>query len=387
MSLIPPLRIVADENMPLVEPWFSGLADTITRLPGRNIQPQDLAAADVLLVRSVTQVNEALLAGSTVKFVGSATIGTDHIDQHWLRQAGITFAHAPGSNAQSVVDWLLSVLSRLQLDLDVPWWQKTIGVVGAGRVGSRVVERLRLLGATVLVCDPPLAERNGHQGFVDLDTLLSVSDILCLHAPYTREGAHATAGMINAERLDRMKPGAWLINAGRGPVVQSEPLLKVLQQQRIQAVLDVWPEEPRISQALLEAVYLGSPHVAGYSQEGKWAGTRMLAEAVYHDARLALPEPPAVPRAPRLDGRYFENTTPQRLGADLMLALYDPARDQVALAQSLQNGDVHPEAFDALRKAYPPRREIASARLVEVPQKCRSWLSQLGFNLATESSG
>lgn len=379
MSLLPPLRIVADENMPLVEPWFSGLATSIRRLPGRNIQPHDLAEADVLLVRSVTQVNEALLAESSVRFVGSATIGTDHIDQKWLAEAGIGFAHAPGCNAQSVVDWLLSVLSRLQLDFDLPWWQKTIGVVGAGHVGSRVVERLRLLGATVLVCDPPRAEREGQAGFVDLDTLLSVCDILCLHAPYTREGEHATAGMIDADRLARIKPGAWLINAGRGPVIQPEPLLQVLQDQRIQAVLDVWPEEPRIRQALLEAVYLGSPHVAGYSQEGKWAGTRMLAQALYQQVQRPLPHPPALPKAPRLDGRYFNDASPELMGAEMILALYDPARDYVALGQSLQNGQVHGPAFDALRKEYPARRELASARVEGVPEKAVDWLGRLGF--------
>ena len=381
MSLTPPLRIVADENMPLVEPWFSGLASSITRLPGRSIQPQDIATADVLLVRSVTQVNEALLAGSSVRFVGSATIGTDHIDQNWLAEAGIAFAHAPGSNAQSVVDWLLSVLSRLQLDLDIPWWQKTIGVVGAGHVGSCVVQRLRLLGATVLVCDPPRAEREGQEGFVDLDTLLSVSDILCMHAPYTRDGDHATAGMINADRLARMKPGAWLINAGRGPVIQSEPLLKTLQAQRIQAVLDVWPEEPRISQALLETVYLGSPHVAGYSQEGKWAGTRMLAEALYQHLQQPVPEAPTPPKAPSMDCRLFDDATPQSLGAELILSLYDPARDHVALGQSLSKGEVGAHAFDALRKEYPPRREIASAGVVGVPEKAGDWLGRLGFEV------
>lgn len=379
MNLISPLRIVADENMPLVEPWFSGLADSITRLPGRSIQAKDVATADVLLVRSVTQVNEALLVGSSVSFVGSATIGTDHIDEKWLAEVGIGFAHAPGSNAQSVVDWLLSVLSRLQLDLELPWWQKTIGVVGAGHVGSQVLQRLRLLGATVLVCDPPRAELEGSQGFVDLDTLLSVSDIVCLHAPYTRQGDHATAGMIDAERLARIKTGAWLINAGRGPVIQPEPLLRVLLEQRIQTVLDVWPEEPRIRQALLDAVYLGSPHVAGYSQEGKWAGTRMLAEALYQQLHQPLPDPPSLPKAPRLDGRYFDDSTPQQLGAEMILALYDPARDHVALTHSLINGEVSAQAFDALRKEYPPRRELASARVVEVPEKAREWLGRLGF--------
>ncbi|MHA7879205.1 MAG: 4-phosphoerythronate dehydrogenase [Saccharospirillum sp.] len=381
MTLNRPLRIVADENMPLVEPWFSGLAESITRLPGRTLRRQDLEHADVLLVRSVTPVNQALLADTPVRFVGSATIGTDHIDQSWLAEAGIAFAHAPGSNAQSVVDWLLSVQSRLQQDLDLPWWEKTLGVVGAGRVGSRVVERLRALGATVLVCDPPRAEREGTDGFTDLDTLLAVSDIVCLHTPYTRSGPHATAGMLNGERLARMKAGAWLISAGRGPVVESDALSQALQQQRIRAVLDVWPDEPVIAQALLEATYLGSPHVAGYSQEGKWAGTRMLAEALYADQQQPLPDAPTVPQAPRLDARFFDASTPEALGAELILALYDPARDHAALSHAAEQGRVSADAFDALRKAYPPRRELASARLVNVPEEAKDWLGRLGFGL------
>ncbi|MEP4546822.1 MAG: 4-phosphoerythronate dehydrogenase [Saccharospirillum sp.] len=377
----PGLHIVADENMPHVEPWFSGLAASLIRLPGRTLSRSDLMNADVLLVRSVTRVNAELLEGTPVRFVGSATIGTDHIDQDWLAEQGIAFHHAPGCNAQSVVDWVLSVLSRLHLDLELPWWQQTIGVVGAGNVGGKLVERLQSLGVRTLVCDPPRAEQGGQGGFVDLRTVLQASDIVCMHAPLTREGDHATEGMIGEEQFAWLKPGAWLINAGRGPVIQEPPLQAALEAGKLKAVLDVWPDEPRVSEALLSAVYQASPHVAGYSQEGKWTGTRMLAEALYPWASQPLPSGPDLPEGPMLDAHFFDADTPEQLGSELIQALHDPARDTVAMHYALDNGQIQPTTFDSLRKHYPKRRELAAARLANVPDESRQWLSKLGFAL------
>lgn len=377
----PGLRIVADENMPHVEPWFSGLAASLTRLPGRTLSRSDVMSADVLLVRSVTRVNAELLEGTAVRFVGSATIGTDHVDQAWLSEQGIAFHHAPGCNAQSVVDWVLSVFARLHLDLELPWWQKTIGVVGAGNVGGKLVKRLQTLGVRTLVCDPPRAEQGGQGGFVDLRTVLQASDIVCLHAPLTRAGRHATEGMIGEEQLAWLKPGAWLINAGRGPVIREAPLQAALDAGKLEAVLDVWPDEPLVSEALLSAVYQASPHAAGYSQEGRWTGTRMLAEALYLWANQPLPPGPELPEGPMLDAHFFNADTPETLGSELVQALHDPARDTVAMRYALDDGLVQPATFDSLRKHYPKRRELAAARLVNLPEQTRDWLSRLGFAL------
>jgi erythronate-4-phosphate dehydrogenase len=335
--------------------------------------------ADVLLVRSVTRVDAGLLDGTPVRFVGSATIGTDHIDQAWLAEQDIAFHHAPGCNAQSVVDWVLSVCSRLHLDLELPWWQQTIGVIGAGNVGSKLVGRLQTLGVRTLVCDPPKAAQSGQNAFVDLRTLLQASDIICMHAPLTKEGEHATAGMIGEEQLGWIKPGAWLINAGRGPVIREAPLQAALDAGKLNVVLDVWPDEPRVGGTLLNSVYQGSPHVAGYSQEGKWTGTRMLAEAVHHWADKPMPVGPDLPDGPKLDAHYFDANTPEQLGSQLIQALHDPARDTVAMRYALDDGKVHPSTFDSLRKHYPKRRELAAARLVNVPDDSRGWLDKLGF--------
>lgn len=375
------LRIVADENMPHVEPWFGALAANIRRVAGRSLSKADLMDADVLLVRSVTQVNQALLADTPVRFVGSATIGTDHVDSAWLAEQNIPFHHAPGCNAQSVVDWVLSVFARLHLDTDLHWWQKTIGVVGAGNVGGLLVKRLNAIGVRTLVCDPPRAEREGQAGFVDLETLLSAADILCMHAPLVREGDHPTLGMIGAEQLAKLKPGAWLLNAGRGPVIQEAPLQQVLDAGQIHAVLDVWPDEPRVSERLLNAVAHASPHVAGYSQEGKWTGTRMLAQALYDWAGEPLPQGPDLPAGPSLDAAFFNTDSPERLGSELVQALHDPARDTVAMHQSLSDGAIQPADFDLLRKQYPKRRELAAAQLKNVPTDALEWLGRLGFTV------
>lgn len=376
-----PLRIVADENMPHVEPWFSGLASSLVRKAGRSLTRTDLMQADVLLVRSVTRVDADLLAGTPVRFVGSATIGTDHVDQAWLSEQGIAFHYAPGCNAQSVVDWVLSIFSRFHLDFELPWWQQTIGIVGAGNVGGLLAERLKTLGVRLLVCDPPRAKREGTEGFVDLKTLLQASDIVCLHAPLVRDGEHPTLNMVGAAELDLMKPGAWLINAGRGAVIQEPSLQAALEAECIQAVLDVWPSEPRVAQKLLDRVYQASPHVAGYSQEGKWAGTRMLAEALHAWADVPVPEGPELPDGPQLDARFFNCDTPERLGSELVQALHDPARDTVAMHYEVVDGEIPPEAFDALRKQYPKRRELAAARLHNIPADARDWLARLGFRL------
>ncbi|TCS40818.1 4-phosphoerythronate dehydrogenase [Reinekea marinisedimentorum] len=373
------LRIVADENMPNVEAWFAPLASSIVRKPGRSLSSEDLAEADVLLVRSVTRVDQALLQGTPVKFVGSATIGTDHIDLPYLQSNNISFHHAPGCNAQSVCDWLLAVLSRLHLDHDLDWWQKTIGVVGAGNVGGKVVERLKLLGCRVLVCDPLRYEAGSLAEHTHLQTLLEFSDIVCLHTPHTRDGNHPTHHMIGQAQLEKMRAGSWLINAGRGPVIEPNALLAALSSGHIQSVLDVWPQEPLVPAALLNEVELASPHVAGYSLEGKFEGTRMLADALYCWAAAEQPAKVEAPKGLSLDVRAFECDDINEWLSNIVLAVYDPARDTVTMNLTAAGGDVQAEAFDQLRKSYPVRRELASTELTNIPEALLLRLEQLGF--------
>jgi len=375
------LRIVADENMPNVEAWFSHIAQSIVRKPGRSLTSADLLDADVLLVRSVTQVNQKLLDQTPVKFVGSATIGTDHIDQQYLQQVNIPFHYAPGCNAQSVTDWLLSVLSRLHVDHDLCWWQKTIGVVGFGNVGSRVVERLRAIGCRVLVCDPIKYDSGLLPDHIDLDELLRVCDIVCLHTPHTQVGKYPTDKMLGDAELNKMREGAWLISAGRGPVIDAQALERILVDGAIGAVLDVWPEEPVVSESLLEEVTLSSPHVAGYSLEGKYTGTQMLAQSLSDWHGITFSSEVALPVAFAIDALLYQRDDLDLWASQLVLAVYDPARDTTAMKLSVIDSKISSGMFDSLRKEYPTRRELASVTLKNVPNQLENKLIALGFSI------
>jgi erythronate-4-phosphate dehydrogenase len=373
------LRIVADENMPNVDAWFSDDAQSIIRKSGRTLTPEDLIDANVLLVRSVTQVNEALLSKSSIQFVGSATIGTDHIDQDYLADQNIAFHYAPGCNAQSVTDWLLAVLSRLHIDHDLDWWNQTIGVVGVGNVGSKVAERLERLGCNVLVCDPPKAEMGELDNHVGLDTLLEQADIVCFHTPHTQGGSCPTHQLVGSEQLAKLKLGAWLINAGRGPVFQEQALIDAVDAQQLNIVLDVWPTEPLVHKELLTRCHLASPHVAGYSLEGKFKGTEMLAQAVYHWAGHSGVKSVELPVGFKVDANLYKQNDLKKWASELVLAVYDPARDTATMLTSLHEGVIRSDTFDAMRKQYPTRRELASISLVNVPESLADWLIALGF--------
>ncbi len=282
------MKIVADENIPGVEALF-GAHGEVRLLPGRAIARQDVRDAEILLVRSVTRVDESLVRDTPVRFVGSATIGTDHLDLAGLRQRGIAVANAPGCNAEAVVDYVIASLSRARPD----WLGETVGIVGCGNVGRRLYRRLRALGVACRCYDPfltPAAQP-------DLCTFPEVLEvgILCLHTPLTREGPHPTHHLFDARTLARLRPGSLLLNAGRGAVVDNGALLEELRAGRIGAVLDVWEGEPAIDPALLQAVALGTPHIAGYSLEGRVRGTLMVYRAWCEWA--GLPEGDTEPEA------------------------------------------------------------------------------------------
>ncbi|MCD8514252.1 MAG: 4-phosphoerythronate dehydrogenase, partial [Nitrincola sp.] len=273
------IKIVADENIPALDPLFTSIGE-VKRVPGRRLSAADLEGADLLLVRSVTQVNHDLLKDSQVKFVGTATIGTDHIDQLCLQDMGISFASAPGCNADAVTEYVLSVLLHLAEEQGFLLTEKTVGIVGVGNVGSRLQARLSALGVQVMLCDPPRAIRENPEGFVPLEQLLQQADIVTLHTPLTREGDHATHHLLNSARLSQLKTNAILINAGRGAVIDNAALLAFsLDRDDVTLVLDVWEHEPRVDPLLASRVKIATPHIAGYTLEGKIRGTWMLYQA------------------------------------------------------------------------------------------------------------
>lgn len=359
------MRILADENIPLVEAFFGSFGE-IRRQPGRAFSADALAEADVLLVRSVTRVNADLLAGSPVRFVGTCTIGTDHLDQDYLAAADIAWTSAPGCNARGVVDYVLGSLLALAEVAGCRLDERCYGVVGAGQVGSRLVEVLRGLGCRVLVCDPPRQEREGGD-FVSLDEVLEHCDAISLHTPLSADGRWPTRHLLDAERLARLRPGAWLINASRGAVVDNAALHALLMRRPdVEAVLDVWEGEPLVDVALAERCRIATPHIAGYSLEGKARGTAQIYRAFC--AHLGLqPElelDSLLPEAWLPQLTLHADADPDWAVAALCRAVYDPRRDDADFRRSLRGGEPERRAeFDRLRKAYPPRREIPGLKV------------------------
>ena len=359
------MLIVADENIPLLDAFFAGFGE-IRRLPGRAIDAQAVRDADILLVRSVTTVDRALLEGSSVRFVGTCTIGTDHLDLDYFQQNAIHWASAPGCNARGVVDYVLGSLLTLAEIEGVELASRTYGVVGAGQVGGRLVEVLRGLGWTVLVCDPPREAAQGGD-FVSLDQLLKACDVISLHTPLSKVGELATWHLFDRERLNQLRPGAWLINASRGAVVDNTALREVLlEREDLQAVLDVWEGEPQVDIALAELCVLATPHIAGYSLDGKQRGTAQI----YAAFCAAIGQEPTVFLTDLLPEPWLaEVTLHAQTPADWALAMlcrgvYDPRRDDADFRRSLVvSGQEQRLAFDVLRKQYPARREIDGLRV------------------------
>lgn len=380
------MRILADENIPLVDAFF-GAFGPIRRLPGRAIDRAALGDAEVLLVRSVTRVDRALLEGSAVRFVGTCTIGTDHLDLDWFAEAGIAWSSAPGCNARGVVDFVLGSLLTLAEDEGVSPTTRTYGVVGAGQVGGRLVEVLRGLGWRVLVCDPPRQAAEGGD-YVDLETLLEQCDAISLHTPLDKGGAHPTHHLLGAAELARLKPGCWLINASRGAVVDNPALRDALRSRPdLRAVLDVWEGEPEVDPELAALCRIATPHIAGYSLDGKLRGTAQIYQAFCRarglEESVHLEELLPASWLPELT--LDASADPVWALAMLCRAVYDPRRDDADFRRSLV-GDAAQRrlAFDALRKHYPVRREIDGLRVRlqgEAPQLAQ-WVRALGAELA-----
>tara|TARA_R110000796_G_scaffold46008_5_gene111394 strand:+ start:21766 stop:22962 length:1197 start_codon:yes stop_codon:yes gene_type:complete len=398
------MHIVADENIPLLDGFFSTLGQ-ITTLPGRQISRHDLRSADVLLVRSVTQVNAELLQGTPVRFVGTCTIGTDHLDLPWLAAQGITAASAPGCNARGVVEYVLSCLLTLAERTGQDWRSRKVGIVGVGQVGSRLAATLQGLGVTTLLCDPP-RQACGTNGFVALDTLLSEADVISCHVPLTRDGADATWHLFDQKRLHSLRPGAWLINSSRGPVVDGLALEALLaERDDVQVVLDVWEQEPLVSRSLADRCALATPHVAGYSLDGKLRGTAQIYQALC--AFLGEPEQHKLDQLAPSDGvarltmaldleRSGSVNSGQVLEDEILRRalryVYDVRDDDARMRRMLLGaagtddyGQACRQGFDRLRRSYPLRRENPLLTLdfpAGAPERVRGMMHAAGFTLA-----
>lgn len=359
------MKIVADENIPLLTECFSGAGD-IVQLPGRAITARDLRHADALLIRSVTRVDAPLLAESSLKFVGTATAGVDHVDRALLARRGIGFASAPGCNATAVSEYVLCALDILAEKYNIDPGRRTFGIVGKGQVGSRLLATLQALGYQVLVHDP-LCEPVAGVAFVDLDELIRRCDVISLHTPLTTDGDYPTYHMIDRSRLAAMRPGTLLISAGRGAVVDNQALADCLEQgQDLKVVMDVWEHEPCVDVRLLRHVELASPHVAGYSLDGKVAGTAMIYRAFcqYFGLPARVRTAAITPLAPLRMICFSENSTGTSAASTALRAIYDIRRDDAWMRRlpALDAGAAR-EAFDRMRKTYPVRRELGTLKV------------------------
>lgn len=375
------MKIIADENIPCVTEAFSTLGD-VTLLSGRSMQANDVQDADVLLVRSVTRVDQELLAGSQVRFVGSATIGFDHIDRDYLESRGIGFATAPGSNAVSAAEYVVSCVLQLAGQCGFDPAGKTAGIVGCGNVGSRVRERLTVLGMRCLVNDPPLQAAGSHNDYVGLDAIFD-ADIVTLHVPLTRSGDWPTLHLADRDFLGKLKHNAILVNTARGAVVDNAALNELLVvRPDLTVVLDVWEGEPAINLALLDKVAIGTPHIAGYSLDGKLRGTEMIYLAACEFLQLA---PAWQPTAALPERKTFTLADAGSKVATLRQAVgfaYDASRDDARLRKLPQlDAAEQPHYFDRLRKQYPLRREFSETviRLAADNDRLVRTLRLLGF--------
>ncbi len=342
------MKLIVDDKIPFIKGEAEKLGEVVY-LPGSKISAADVKDADVVITRTRTHCNAALLTDSNVSFVATATIGFDHIDTAFMEQAGIAWTNCPGCNATSVAQYVESSLLVLAQDGLIDLNDCTVGIIGVGNVGKRVAERIEAMGCRVLLNDPPRAEKEAdfavHHS--ELATLLRECDVITIHTPLVTTGNHPTLHLADERFFLQLRKKPVLINAGRGEVVCTQALLDAIDNTRIRAaIIDTWENEPHINLELLSKVYIGTPHIAGYSADGKANGTRMSLEAIAgHFGRNAHFDV----RPPMLPADFCYNPE-GGIPADLRLRLYDPRRDSEALKQN-------PENFEALRGNYPLRRE------------------------------
>ena len=360
------MQLVVDEEIPFGREAFSHLG-SVTLLPGRAMSREALRDAQALIVRSVTRVDAALLAGTNVQFVGTATTGVEHIDREYLAARNIGFAAALGCNANAVAEYVLTALFVTARAKNLVLDGKTLGIIGAGRIGSIVDAKAPALGMQTLLHDPPLARATGDGRYRPLAETLE-ADFVTLHVPLTLDGPDATFHMIGADELARMAPSSILINTARGEVVDNAALLNALAGGTIGgAVMDVWEEEPAIDWDLLNHVTIGTPHIAGYSSDGKIKATMMLYHACcgfwgIEPVWTPPPDPPPPPAPGTVPHVAFDATGKdfQTLAQDIVTTLYDIPGDHARMRDILDVPEPRrPQAFDRLRRDYPHRREFA----------------------------
>ena len=373
------MKILIDENMPYAEQLFSQLGEVVLK-PGRTLTADDLIDVDALMIRSVTKVNEQLISKARkLKFVGTATAGMDHVDQALLTDKGIFFTAAPGCNKVGVAEYVFSVMMVLAQQHGFSVFDKTVGIIGAGQVGSYLQQCLEGIGMNVLINDPPKQAAGDPRQFTELGTLLEASDIITLHTPITRDGEHPTHHLFDAARLEQLRHDQILINAARGPIVDNTALKQRLaKNDGFIAALDVFEFEPEVDMELLPLLAFATPHVAGYGLEGKARGTTMIfnryCEFLGNELRAHASD--LLPTAPVptmvLDREWDEATL-----HNITQLVYDVRKDDALFRREISKQG----SFDRMRKNYWDRREYSAVTLVGSESCHLLPLAKLGFKV------
>ena len=369
------LKIIADDAIPFLRGVFEPFAQ-VTYLPGAAIAGADLKDTDALIIRTRTKCNGKMLAGTGVKIIASATIGMDHVDTAECEKLGIRCVNAPGCNAASVAQYMVSVLTAESVESGKALAGRTLGIVGVGHVGKKVAAAAAALGMRVLLNDPPRARAEGPSGFVSLDRILAESDYITMHTPLNRDYPDRTYHLADEEFFLKAARKPFFINASRGPVTDQDALKSALITGRIRgAALDVWEDEPDISRELLDMVKIATPHIAGYSADGKATGTTMAVRAVaaffgidalsdFHPDGVPSPDPAVL------------TVSAEHPVESAVLSVYDVRKDDASLRND-------PDFFESLRKHYPVRREFPAYRIGNadrISASARSTLRALGFS-------
>ena len=375
-------KFLIDENIPYALDAFSKLG-SVELIPGREINNNSLRSTDILIIRSITKVNEELLDGTPVKFVGTTTIGSDHIDIQYLQKNNIGFANAPGCNADSVAEYVFAALLTLASSAGFRLEDKSIGIVGYGNIGSRIARIASGFGMTILINDPPLQRKTGESFFITYNEALQ-ADIITYHVPLNLTGTDKTYHMLSEAQLKSFDNEKIILNASRGSVVSNDDLKNYLNWQKSAVILDVWENEPYIDIELLDFVQTGTPHIAGYSLEGKVNGTVMIFHSLCKYLMVKKEWKPDLPFIEKAVIEYPETGTPEESINLVISEIYDISSDDMKLRKiSSFTGNGRGKYFDKLRKNYSVRREFPNytIKINKKLQKDISILKALRFNV------
>jgi erythronate-4-phosphate dehydrogenase len=374
---IHPIKILADAHIPFLKGVVERYGE-VEYLPGNQFTPDAVKNKDALIVRTVTRFNEEMLAGSQVKLICSATIGFDHIDTAYCDAQGIAWRTAPGCNAASVEQYVTASLLYLAREHRFRLNEKTIGIVGVGNVGSKVAAACQKLGMRVLLNDPPREEIEGAAAFTPIETIQQEADIITFHTPLTRNGKHKTYHLAGDEFLNATTRQPFIINAARGGVVDNRALVCALRTKTVSgAVIDCWENEPNIDPELLKLVDIATPHIAGYSADGKWNATRMSLEQLSDYFQLDLvPRYQEIP-TPAEPSIFLDGIEPSHQLEKAVWHTYDPASETEALKAA-------PNEFYHFRSHYPLRREYPAYRVLGCDESFAPLLTELGFQVVRQ---